>query len=216
MKRHQVVLGVLICMAVLWSGEARAEQREDVVGIGALMVLPRINTSSSTGFAAVGWGVQGFAAYGVLQDLYVEARFGLWDQGGNMSNVTLVVPSGTYRGNLFWTGEAYKAELGLRYKVFSGFNLAPYLEAYGGYQWTTFTGQDLRNAAGGSYGLPIGDVGQGAGTAGGGVALEYRLFNVVLLSASCLYTKVWNSLYAGDLTIGIAAAFTWTSVATGF
>ena len=190
-------------------GSARAEWFEHVGGGEALMVLPRLQADSATSFASTGFGGRVFYGFGVLHDIYAVARFSVWTHGGTVPGVTRSGDRGTFTGDLAFHGEAYKGELGLKYKLISGFNLTPYVDVFGGWQWTTFRGQDLRNAGGGSFGLTMPDTGRGAFTAGAGVSLEYRLFNLVLVSASGLYSRVFDDSYRGDLAMGLNGAISW-------
>ncbi len=200
-----LVLGTLLVLPKA----AQAEWYEHTAGGQALLVLPQMKATSATSFASTGFGAQAHYGFGILHDIYLVARFGAWTHDGVVPNVTKNSSRGTFAGDLAFHGEGYRAELGLKYKVISGFNLTPYLDAFGGYQWTTFRGQDLRNAAGGSYGLSLSDTGRTAPTAGGGASLEYRLFNMMLVQGSAFYSRVWDEAYKADLSLGLSASFSW-------
>jgi hypothetical protein len=207
-SRSGLVLGLCAALTAVAS-PAHAEWFENVGGGEALVVLPRLKAQSATSFASTGFGGRVFYGFGVLHDLYAVARFSVWSHDGSLQGVTRTGDRGTFTGTLAFHGEGYKGDLGLKYKIVSGFNLTPYVDAFAGYQWTTFRGQDLRNVGGGSFGLSLSDTGRGALTAGAGLSLEYRLFNLVLISASGLYSRVWDADYRGDLSLGVQAALSW-------
>ncbi len=204
----RLTLAILLATLAV-PGRAHAEAWENVSGGELLLVLPQLKANSPTSFASVGFGGRAFYGFGFADDFSALARFSFFTHSGSLPNVTRTGDRGTFTGDLAFNGEAYRLELGLRWKAISGYNLAPYLEAYGGYQWTTFRNEDLRNSRGASFGLQLANEGRGAPVTAAGAALEYRLFNSFLISVSCLYARAWDATYRGDLDLGVSAALSW-------
>lgn len=189
---------------------ARSESLEHVVSLEGLMILPRLESRDDTAFIATSFGGRVSYAFGVTDDLYTLVRFSSWIYDGAVDGVTESSPQGQYTGRLFFHGEGYRPEIGARWKALSGFNVAPYLEAYVGYQWTTFRDRDLRNRLGGSYGLNLNDFGRGSLTVAGGISGDIRLGNMVFLGLSGLWTKAFaDDFYRGDLTFSARLGYYW-------
>ena len=201
---------LIVCSAVAAPQAARAEYFEKVVSLEGLLVLPAFTSQSNTAFAAASFGPRLSVAFGIAQDVYLLGRFAAWFYNGVVDGITETTTRGTYTGRLWFSGEGFRPELGVRWRLLSGHDIAPYAEGYVGYQWSTFRNLDLRNAGGGSYGLTLGDFARGRATVAGGLSADIRLGNMVFLGISVLWTQLLReNLYRGDLSLGARAAFYW-------
>jgi hypothetical protein len=71
--------------------------------------------------------------------------------------------------------------------VVGGYNLAPYVEAQIGYLWATYQSGTLQGASRTAPSVSIDDFAEGTMTASAGVALDYRLFNTLLVGVGLRY-----------------------------
>lgn len=170
----------LAMMAAVAPSAAQAEQGEASAGVEAALVLPGFRSNDPTAFALATWGVGAFGQYGVLDDLFLQGRFSFMTFEGK-SVRDLEVAGRSLPGTLQFEAFQYHLELGARYKLFAGYDLAPYVETHVGFLWSAIRDQHFLTAGGKDYGLDLANRGEGAFTIGGGVALDYRLFNLVFV-----------------------------------
>src|SRR5262245_20818654 len=131
---------------------ARGEQGEASGGVEVALVLPGFKSNDPTAFALATWGVAAFGPYGVLDDLYVQARFSFMTFEGK-SERDLDVSGRSLPGTLQFDTFQYHLELGARYKLFAGYDLAPYIETHVGFLWSAIRDQRFLTPGGKDYGL---------------------------------------------------------------
>lgn len=194
---------------LLVSEAALAEQSEHFVGGEGVMLIPAHDPDNPTAFAQTAFGMRLSYACGLTDDLAVVTRGTSWLHRVAIPGVTRHVASraeatGTMRAR---GGEGYRGELGLRYNAYCGYNLAPYLELYGGYQWTTFRDASLQQAAEST--TAISDFAEGSVIVSVGAAIEYRLADIVLLGLSVHGTRALSGIYGQDVTVSARVAYLW-------
>jgi hypothetical protein len=201
---------VALACVTLAAPAARAELREKVFGLEITLVMPRFESGSPTAFATTALGSRLSYAYGVTSEIYVVGRGTFW----HISDAYIegyrapAAQGSTVVGELRFRGEGYRIETGAKWKFLDGYNLAPYLEAYGGLQWSTYRNVDLRNG-GTSSAADVGDFAEGSATVAAGVSLDYRIANTLIVGASTHWTRVFDDLYRQDLTASLLVAYYW-------
>jgi hypothetical protein len=204
--RSLILAGALLTAAPA----ARAELREKVCGLEFTLVMPRFESGSPTAFATTAFGSRLSYAYGVTSELYVVGRGTFWHISDSyIEGYRAPAAQGsTVVGELRFRGEGYRIETGAKWKFVDGHNLAPHLEAYGGFQWSTYRNVDMRNG-GASASTDVGDFAEGSATISAGVSLEYRIANTLIAGASTFWTRVFDDLYRQDLTASLLIAYYW-------
>lgn len=206
MPKLTVFLAVLLLCST-----AFAETDEKIVGGSALIAMPQFQSQDKTAFQATTVGAHVFYQYGLFEDLYAIGQFSFWviqNASTDYSFNDLTTERG-YDGFLGFNGEGYHGELGARYKLYAGYNFAPYIEAYGGYLWTTFRNPDLKNEAGTSYGFDIESFGRGAFTVSGALGFDVRVWNLLMAGASVKYTMALDDVVKGTLSFPITLSYYW-------
>ncbi len=189
---RQLLVG---CLSLLMVSTALAEKNEKVVGLTGGLFLPSFHSQSPAAPALGGWGVGAFGQYGLLHDLAVGLAFEMTSFSGEARGHRIVQDGQSYVGELRFNGTLYHPQLTAEYKLYAGYNLAPYLEASAGYVWATYRDQVLVNDDNQSYGLDIADRGQGSPTVSVGLAVDYRLLDLVMIGIAPRYTYVPKGMY---------------------
>ena len=196
-------------VVVALCGTARAEVGEIRVGGGALAVFPALSPSEATQMASVGMGGRVALSLGTLHHrLRLLGRLSVWKHSGDLSEYRHASAEATLSGNLRYHGEGYRGELGIAWQAVGGYNLAPHLRAWVGYQWATFRDQALL-AYGETFDAPLPDRGEDSATVGFGASLEQRIFNVVICGVSIDYTRAFSRLYRYDLSVSVTSSYYW-------
>ena len=199
----------MLVLALLAPGRAWGEAGEISAGVEGALALPGFSSTSPTAFALATWSVGAFVQYGVLDDLYLQGRFSFTTFHAETDRV-LEVAGRLLPGTLRFQTQQYHLELGARYKLFAGYDLAPYVETQIGYLWAGYEGQRLLTADGRDYGLELEDFGDGAFTIGGGFAFDYRLFNLLFVGAAVRFVyPIGGGLHRYQLTIPIQVSVFW-------
>ena len=206
MKAGVVLMAALVVSA---AAEARGEFRESAVGVEGGVALPALSSADATAFRLVTFGVGGFGRYGVLTDLDLELRFdfslfsGRVDETRDLQRRDLV-------GVRYFRAEQYHASIGGRYKLVSGYFLAPYVEGHVGLLWLVLREQQFLSPAGESFGLDVGDEGQGAVTLTAGLAVDYRLFDLGTVGLAVRWVElVGGGIHQRYLSIPLQVALYW-------
>lgn len=189
---------------------ASAEMGEARFGASPIAVFPALSPEESTQAASVGFGGQLRAAVGLLhQRTYLIGRLSIWPHSGDLSQYRHHhAAQGSIVGTLRYHGEGYRGEIGGAWEALPGYSLGVYVRALVGYQWTTYRDQRMV-AAFGDEDITMGDRGEGSATAGFGVSIEQRLFDLVLLGVVVDYTRVLTGLYRHDITVGFTSSVSW-------
>lgn len=182
-------MSLLALGSTLASVSAFAEEDEVSVGIEAGLVLPAFESPDPTAFALATWAVSGFAQYGVVDWLYATGRLSFSAYSAE-ANATEMFRGRSLEGTLSFDLLQLHPELGLRAKLYGGYNLAPYFEASVGLLWAIYRNQDLRNDQGQSFGLELEDEGEGRFTISAGLGVDYRLANLFFVGAAVRYVEV--------------------------
>jgi hypothetical protein len=176
---------VLFAVTAAAPALARAEKQEIVVGVTGGALFPALHSTNATDFTLTTWvaGVEG--QYGVSDNLslrgsFLTTRF-LAQKPASSGRSTM------YTGSLAFDAAYYLPSIGIRYKVFAGYNLAPYVELSAGYLWGVFSQASIQGRAGRA---PVPDWSEGHWTAEAGVAIDYRLMNTCLVGTAVRFTQV--------------------------
>jgi hypothetical protein len=201
-------IGMLILL-VTAAGEARAERGEISGGVEGALSLPGFSSTSPTAFALATWSAAVFGQYGILDDLYGQMRFSFSTFRAESDRV-LEVGQRPLPGTLRFDAFQYHVELGARYKLFSGYDLAPYVETHVGYLWSAYRDQRFLTPDGRNYGLDLEDFSEGAFTIGGGLALDYRLFNLLFVGVAVRFVyPIGDGLHRYHLSIPLQVSVYW-------
>jgi hypothetical protein len=203
-------LGVLCMGALLTStASARAERGEWAAGVASGALFPAFASQDATAFRLSTWmvGVQG--RYGLSDDL--DLTLGAdWAQFAGSMNEAIMLGTPVDAVRVF-SAQQIGVRAGARYKVLSGYDVAPYVEGALGYQWTIYSAQDLREVqTGRSFGVDLSDEGQGGATVMLGVAVDWRIFNLVFVGAALRVTEVFGAeRYARFVTVPLELSVYW-------
>lgn len=188
---------------------ALAEEGEASVGLEGALVLPGFQSNDPTAFALATWGVGAVGQYGVIDDLFVQGRFSFSVFEGR-SERDLEVMGRTLPGTLVFQTLQYHAELGARYKLFSGYKLAPYVETHVGYLWSGIRDRRFLTPGGKDYGLDLPNEGEGAFTLSGGLAVDYRLFNLLFVGVAVRFVYAFGGgFHRYHLTMPLQLSVYW-------
>lgn len=204
----KVALGIVFACA-LASTAAQAEEGEASAGVEGALVLPGFASNDPTAFALATWGVGVVGQYGVLDDLYVQGRFSFMTfEGGSDRRMDLSGRS--LEGTLRFETLQYHVELGARYKLLAGYDVAPYVETQFGYLWSAFRDQRFLTPDGRDYGIDLPNHGQGVFTLGGGLAVDYRLFNILFVGVAVRFVYAFGAgLHRYHLAAPIQVSVYW-------
>lgn len=197
------------CSTLLIASTALAEKDEKVVGVTGGLFLPSFHSQSPTAPGLGGWGVGGFGQYGLTHDLSVGLAFEVTSFSGEAQGRRIVQDHQPYVGELRFNGTLYHPQLCAEYKLYAGYNLAPYIEASVGYLWATYRDQVLVNEDNQSFGLDIEDLGQGSPTVSVALAVDYRLLDLVMVGIAPRYTYVPRGLLTHVVTLPLTVAYYW-------
>jgi hypothetical protein len=100
-------------------------------------------------------------------------------------------------------------ELGARYKLYAGYNIAPYAEAMCGVLWATYSGQSFVDPMGRSYGVPIADKGEASFTLSAGLAADYRLLNMFFVGVAVRYVQALGGTASRYVSAPIQVSYFW-------
>lgn len=202
--------GVLsLCAAFLAPVEVRAEEAELAVGLEGALILPALETGDRTAVSLATWGLGLYGRYGLLDDLDLSLR-GSFAAFGGQVGTTMEVRGRAVVGNLGFDLQQWQFEAGARWKLFAGYNLAPYLEGHVGWMWSVYQDQRFMTPAGQDLGLELPNEGRGAFTVSAGLALDYRLMNLLFVGVAARWTEVFgDGPYRRYISAPIQVAFYW-------
>lgn len=203
--QRRVLLGLALCLA-LHEAPARAEKDEITSGLQGGLMLPGFSPKSKTAFTLATWSIGAFGQYGLLDDLYLTLGFSFSTFGATANGYRYQEGGGyDHEGNLDFTARLYHPELGARYKLFAGYDLAPYLDVTLGYAWTTYHSVRFQDVD-----QDIPDFGEDALTLGVGVSLDYRLFNMLFVGIGFKYNHFWGDrLFQSYMSIPLQVSYYW-------
>jgi len=184
-SRTMLLLTAVAALAA--TAPARAEQGELSVGVQGGVLFPGFSPRSQTAFTLATWEAGIEAGFGLLDDLSLTAGMLFSTYSGNLDGYTYESEGIDYTGTLEVDARVYHPRLGLRYKLYAGYNLAPYVDLAVGYAWSTYHGARLTKD-GADIGVEIDDFGQGGFTVTGGLAVDYRLLNTVFVGVGMYFT----------------------------
>ena len=187
-----------------------AEQDEIAIGLTGGLLLPDFDSTSPTAFALATWRVGLAVSYGVLDDLSVTGAFSFSTFSARAPGVHQTDYGLDYLGTLRFDCQIFHPEVGLRYKLFSGYNLAPYVEASVGYLWLQVRDPRLLNEDELIYAIGLGDFSRGAWTVSGGLALDYRLLETVFVGLEVRFTfALGDSLLRQAFELPLTVSYYW-------
>jgi hypothetical protein len=100
--------------------------------------------------------------------------------------------------------------VGLQYKIYAGYNLAPYLEAAIGYVWCHYHESGFYNQDGLRYGIAVDDFSEEAVTLSVGLSVDYRLFESLFVGAGIHYIFIPGShVFEHTIRIPLSVACYW-------
>jgi len=201
----------ILSLSIMLPSMGRAEQDEISVGLQGGLMLPAFSPTSSTAFTLAAWTAGVYGSYGVLDDLSLVASFSFFMFDGDATNYTHSEEGLDYKGTLRCSTRGYHPEIGLRYKVVSGYNLAPYFDASVGYAWNTFNDSRLFNEAGQEYDVHISDFAQGMFTVSAGISVDYRIENMIFVGLGLKFTYAFGSgnLLEHFFTVPVQVSYYW-------
>jgi len=205
-----VILSFIILGAVLLPRSAEAERNETSIGLQGGLMLPSFSSTSPTAFTLATWSAGAVGEFGLLDDLYLTAGFTFSMFDGDAAGYAYREDGLDYTGLLRCSVRVYHPQVGLKYKLYSGYNLAPYLEASFGYAWTTFHGPRLLNEEGLIYDVGISDFAEGSFTFSVGLSADYRLFNMLFVGVGAYFTYMLkDNLLEHYFSIPVFATYYW-------
>ena len=203
-------LVILFSSPALLLGEiAHAERGEWSAGISSGLVLPALQAQDATSFRVAAFGASIQGRYGLLDDLALGLT-GSWAQFAGQADEVRSLGTEVLGVRVF---EAQQFQVGAtaRYKVLSGYFVAPYVEAGAGFMWVILRNQDFRSIeTGQSFGLDVQPEGFGRATATFGVSVDARILNWVFVGAAVRWTEVIGGrLYRRFVSIPVELSVYW-------
>lgn len=208
--RWAIAIALALVAVACWSGEARAERYERIIGVDGGLLFPSFASPSPTAIALAGWNVGAHVEYGLTHDLFVHAAFRVASFDGTSVDHRLERDGRSYTGNLGFSGRSYHPEVGFRYKLFGGYNLAPHLTGDVGYLWATYRDPAFTTRDGRDFGLRVDNFGEGAFTGAVGMQIDYRLFNVAILGVGFRYVRLFgDALLEHCIEAPVVVSYVW-------
>jgi len=205
------IFACILSLSIMLPSLGWAEQDEIFVGLQCGLMLPAFSPTSATAFTLAAWTAGVYGSYGVLDDLSLVDSFSFFMFDGDATNYTYSEECLDYKGTLRCSTRGYHPEIGLRYKVVSGYNLAPYFDASVGYAWNTFNDSRLFNEAGQEYDVHISDFAQGMFTVSAGISVDYRIENTIFVGLGLKFTYAFGSgnLLEHFFTVPVQVGYYW-------
>ena len=196
----------LFLIVFLITPQAKAEFLEHQPQAHVGLFVPSFE-SADTGFKPAGVDVAMGYQFGLSDNLDVGFRFSYAYFSARADHTHIESATDrSYDGVLDFTGASYRPELTARYKVFAGHLIAPYVEASLGYGWTTYHNTRFADVHGRDFeGINVGDFGRGAPFASGGMGVDWRIANLVMVGISLRYLHGFDSLFKGAFVFPIYA-----------
>jgi len=210
-KRSSILIICVLAIVMVMPGTAFGEKDEITVGLQGGLMLPAFSPTSTTAFTLAAWTAGVYGSYGILDDLSIVASFSYFMFDGDSDNYTYSEDGLDYKGKLRCSTKGYHPEVGIRYKVYSGYNLAPYLDASIGYAWNTFNDSRLFNEDGQEYDVHISDFAQGLFTVTVGVSADYRIANMIFVGLGFKFTYAFGSdnMLEHFFTVPVQVSYYW-------
>lgn len=206
---------VLIAAGLGSMRQAKADPREKLVGLGAGLCAPGFEPQNRASPALLSWGLQVFAYYG--------PDFGPWSWdlsfGASLSWATYsgVSPDYTYQrvgetmhGDLYFEGALYHPEALVQYELFSGWDIASYIEAGVGALWTTFRDAKVNSPASvDAMSSSVGDFGHGGLTVSLASKVDWRIARSLKVGASVKYSRTNSALLKRTVSVPVTISYYW-------
>ena len=192
MKRPAFLAG-LMALAVMAPSTAHAEQGEWGLFIAGGVIFPNFSPTDDVTFDLVsGFGGLG-VTYGLHDNLWLDVRGTVTAYRGQ-TRQQVTFRSAPLEGNLFFASTQFHPTVGLQLNVFPGMNFSPYVFARGGFIFSTFRQQQFLNDAGMSFaGVEFEDSSELQWTVSGGLSLEYRFYQFLIVGLEPTFTKAFGS-----------------------
>ena len=201
---------LLASILLLPSWEVMAEKDEISVGLQTGLMLPGFSPTSSTAFTLATWNAGICGTYAVLDDLTLTASFIFSVFDGSANGYRKVVDDLEYKGKLRFASQLYQPEVGARYKVYGGYDLAPYVEASLGYAWSVYDSPKMTTAQDQELGIEVKDFADGAFMLTVGIYADYRLFNMLLVGLGFRYSQALGTpLLQGYFSFPLQVSYYW-------
>jgi hypothetical protein len=175
---------VITLLAATGGAAASTEKAEFSMGLHAGLLLPNYETTSNTAFTLATWQAGIHASYGITNELSVISSFALAVFEAQVDGYTTQANNRQYTGTLLFDTAIYHPEVGMRYLLLGGYDLAPLVEMSIGYAWSAYTDTALRDADGNDFGVTVDDFAEGTPTVSAGFLIDYRLYNIVFVGAA--------------------------------
>ncbi|MEL7367818.1 MAG: hypothetical protein AAFN74_02815 [Myxococcota bacterium] len=190
----RILAGILVVFSLLAApADGRAEEGEWGVFIIGGAVFPNFSPEDPVAFDLAA-GFLGFGGtYGLLDDLWLDARVSFTDYGGQ-TRERVQFRSQTLEGNLFFSSTQAHPTVGVQYNIFPGYDFSPYLVARGGFVFSTFRNVLFLNDNNEAFaGVDFDDSSEIQWTVTGGLSFEYRFYEFLLIGVEPTFTKTLNS-----------------------
>jgi autotransporter-like protein len=203
-------IAFMIALGVISMGSrgAWAEAGERSIGLEGSLLMPGFAAEDASAFSLATWGLGAFAQYGILDDLSAESHVLVGAFHGSTDH-SEPFHGRTLSGQLHFASTQVHVELGARYKLYAGYNLAPYVEAMCGVLWATYSGQSFDDPMGRSYGLSIADKGEASFTVSIGLAADYRVLNMFFVGAALRYVQALSGTASHYVSAPIQVSYFW-------
>ena len=199
-----------IVVSLLAVCPAAAERGESSIGLAGGLRFPSFGSQDPTDFILTTWSAGAFAEHGVLDDLFVGARFHYNQFDAVDIDHTATLDGRQYAGGLTFELQTWHVEVHCRYKVYAGHDLVPHLTLAGGWIWTVYRAPVLTTPEGQAIELTLDDFAEGAFTTSGGVVVDYRLLDMLFVGFGIELTHFWGDvLYGGHISVPVSVAWYW-------
>lgn len=187
---------------------ARAEQDEVTLGLEGGLLFPSFDAGSPTVFALTSWMIGISVSYSVMNDLQLTGGFAFSTFGATSADYKARQNDLDYEGTLHFSSWLYWPTVGLRYKVFGGYDLAPYVEASVGYLWATYGRPRLRDTDGFEL-VQLQEFAEGTVAVTAGVGAYWRIANVVMVGLGFRFTYVAGGLLQHLFSVPLSVSYYW-------
>ncbi len=202
-----IVAAAAAAAIALTPASALAVEHELSFGLEGGLLLPGFDSPDPTAFHLASWTAGGAVQWGLTWDLWLLTRF-------SVSSFSAKVPeTRDYRGHEL-LGErhfdalTFQTEVGVRYDLIGGYALSLYVEGGFSFLWSGYSSQQFLNAQGMDFGIEVQDEGQAALLVSGGLSVEYRLLDLLLICLGARFGRtVTPGLYQHHLVVTTAVSF---------
>lgn len=198
---------VVAAAIALTPASALAVEHELSFGLEGGLLLPGFDSPDPTAFHLASWTAGGAVQWGLTWDLWLLTRFSVSSFSAKVTE-TRDYLGHELLGERHFDALTFQTEAGVRYDLIGGYALSLYVEGGLSFLWSGYSDQQFLNEHGMDFGLEVPNEGQAALLVSGGLSVEYRLLDLLLISVGTRFARaVTPGLYQHHLVVTAAVSF---------